>query len=506
MKTSKLYLMYLRKSRADADYSDAETLARHRRRLLDLCETLGIKCSEIIEEVGSADSIAARPGMLRLLSLIESGNYEAVVCVDMDRLSRGSGADQALLINTLKYSETKVITPFKTYDFANDSDETFAEFNLFFAKNEYRAIKRRMQQGRADAAREGKWISGINAPYGYEPYKLKGQKGYSLQIVPNRAQVVQMIFDLYTEQNMGTKAIAAHLNKNGFLNQFEKPWSACHIYKILKDPVYIGKIRFQKYKKVTKIVNGLQVVSNVRNPAPNVYDGLHEPIISEEQFKKVQQVKETHHIPHTTAKRLHQNPFAGIMRCANCGKMLALRSPDKKGKRSLYCTTPGCNTRQAYLEDIEEAVLYALGEWLNNYTFAPVTHDAGRGREETLRAITLLNEDLTADKTRLKRVYQFFEDGIYTAEEFRSRANDLNQKIETLRGQILKAEEEVKLIDAREKARAEWRPQVQTIIEVYNNQPTAADKNRLLKMVVDHITYTKTGSEFELDVFPLLPQ
>ena len=56
-------------------------------------------------------------------------------------------------MQTIAYSGTKIITPYKTYDPADPSDEEFFELKLFFARREYAQIKRRMQTGRGNAER-----------------------------------------------------------------------------------------------------------------------------------------------------------------------------------------------------------------------------------------------------------------------------------------------------------------------------------------------------------------
>ena len=93
--------MYLRKSRMDTDFDDVsveETLNRHRRILDAFCKERRLNVVEILEEVVSGESLSARPKMLRLLELINTGMYAGVVCVDIERLSRGS----AEMISSIK--------------------------------------------------------------------------------------------------------------------------------------------------------------------------------------------------------------------------------------------------------------------------------------------------------------------------------------------------------------------------------------------------------------------
>ena len=511
MKTTTKYIMYLRKSRADADYGDKETLARHRQRLMELCAYKGITDYEVIEEVGSADSIASRPGMMQLLSLVETGQYEAVICIDMDRLSRGNGADQALLINTLKYSGTKVITPLKEYDFENDSDETFAEFSLFFAKNEYRTIKRRMMQGRIDAVKEGKYCSS-NPPYGYQTYKLKGKKGFSLEIVPEEAEIVKQVFYFYAEKEMSSLQIARWLNAKGIAKRNGRPWKSQNISKMLGNPTYIGKIRFQNRKKIMLMQNGIATPSTPRNPEPLICDGMHEAIIDEELFKKVQEIKKTRHYPRVAKGKETRNPFIGILKCKKCGRSMVLRSPDHTGGFGLFCPTEGCQTVGTYLRYVEESVIESLGEWLKGYEVQSVPHQNEQKSTEIEQGINSLAEEIKTKESRLKRIYTAYEDGAYTLAEFKERTSDTKQELERLGSLLEDLKAKLQSCKEAEEAKKNLRPTVKTIVEHYYDLPDALEKNRFLSAVIDHIDYSKgkrgnlKGDTFTLDIYPKIPQ
>ena len=85
------YLMYLRKSRMDTDYENIsvkETLSRHRTILENFCKAKKLHVAEVLEEVVSGESLYARPEMMRLLDMINTGMYAGVVCMDIERLSR----------------------------------------------------------------------------------------------------------------------------------------------------------------------------------------------------------------------------------------------------------------------------------------------------------------------------------------------------------------------------------------------------------------------------------
>ena len=143
--------IYLRKSRADEELEkkeDVDTLARHRSTLLEVAKKQDLNIVEIKEEVVSGDSIAKRPKMIQLLEEVEQNTYDAVLCMDIDRLGRGDMQDQGRIINTFKKTNTLIITPDKTYNLNNDLDEEMTEFKTFFARRELKVITKRMQRGR----------------------------------------------------------------------------------------------------------------------------------------------------------------------------------------------------------------------------------------------------------------------------------------------------------------------------------------------------------------------
>ena len=191
--------IYLRKSRADREAEargEGETLARHERILLDLAKKRGYNVGAIYKEIVSGETISARPVMQQVLREVESGMWDGVLVVEVERLARGDTIDQGVVARAFRYSETLIITPLKTYDPNNEYDEEYFEFGLFMSRREYKTIRRRLTAGRESSAKEGKYC-GSKPPYGYSRVKLVGEKGWTLQPVPDQAEIVKLIFNLY---------------------------------------------------------------------------------------------------------------------------------------------------------------------------------------------------------------------------------------------------------------------------------------------------------------------
>ena len=291
-----LYLMNLRKSRMDTDYENVsvkETLSRHRTILENFCKAKKLHVAEVLEEVVSGESLYARPEMMRLLDMINTGMYAGVVCMDIERLSRGSSLESGHIMQVLQVNSCKIITPGKTYDLQNDSDEQFTDMKFMFSRYELKTINKRLVRGRNQSASEGKFM-GSMAPYGYRAFKLPGEKGNSLCIEPEEAKVVQMIFEMYGKQGIGYNTIAYQLNQMHIPSRIGE-WGQTSIANIINNEVYLGKIRWRREPVKRVVKDGMLAKKRILNDDYELYEGRHEPIITEEQWNmaKAAQKRET---------------------------------------------------------------------------------------------------------------------------------------------------------------------------------------------------------------------
>jgi hypothetical protein len=103
-----------------------------------------------------------------------------------------------------------------------------------------------------------------------------------------------MIFNWYGNENMSTSQIANKLNELKIPSPSGKLWSReGNLLEMLSHPVYIGKIRWGYKRKVTSVENQ-EIVTSLRKSKKEdviITEGLHEAIIDEELFYRVQQIK-----------------------------------------------------------------------------------------------------------------------------------------------------------------------------------------------------------------------
>lgn len=120
---------------------------------------------------------------------------------------------------------------------------------------------------------------GSMAPYGYRTYKLPGVKGNSLLIEPQEAEIVRLIFDMYGKQGIGYNTIAYRLNEMHIPSR-TGTWGQTSVSNIINNEVYLGKIRWRKEPVKRVVKDGMLAKKRVCNDNYELYDGLHEPIIT----------------------------------------------------------------------------------------------------------------------------------------------------------------------------------------------------------------------------------
>lgn len=489
------YSMYLRKSRSDEQAEargEGDVLARHRRTLTDLAERNGAIIGQVYEEVGSADSIAARSEMQKLLLDVVAGKWTGVYVMDIDRLSRGDAGDQATVMRAFQSSGTIIRTPGKDYDFTQAADEDFGEQKLFFAHWEHKTIKRRLYRGRERSAEDGCYI-GCRIPYGYSKVPAHGKEGPTLAVIPDQAEAVVDIFQMYAD-GLSSHKIADELNARGIKPNYSDYWTPSTIRNILKNPIYIGLISWGK--RVTRpTLDGGQ--KRVINPKAILAQGKHEAIVPEPLWDAVQARLRSNIKPTTRKGNELANPLAGLVRCARCGYTMQRCAGTRynNGKQTmspdmLRCHNRQCDQIRTRIDVVEEMILEQLDQAFD-VAGREVTPEQNKRNQERQKAAKLLQDQIKQAEAQETRQKELLELGVYSVEDFLARRKVTSERLLELRGRLAEIEEP----DAYEERLAEVRrlvPPSQTISEAYRRAPDAAIKNELLQSLLECVKYDKT--------------
>lgn len=513
------YLMYLRKSRTDMDAEargEGETLARHRTFLTDFARRRGLFIGAVYIEIVSGETITSRPKMQQLLKEVEQGIWEGVIVMEPERLARSETIDQGIVAQAFKLSNTKIVTPERTYDPKSEADEEYFEFGIN-RRDDGKAMNARLQNGRLASVKEGKFV-GSKPPYGYKKVRLPHGKGFTLEPIPEEAKVVELIYALYLNGENGERYGGSKICRK--LNQLQvQPakgdiWVNASVYDILKNPVYAGKIRWNWRPSI----QGDSSKSRPRNNDDScvLVDGLHKAIIEPSVFETVQERMQHQPVTRVRGDKSIQNPLSGLVVCQKCGRKLTRRP---KGTRQAYdvlmCAVPECSNVSSKLETVESKLLEAIRSWVFEQnqewenkckTLLQLIHE----KEETLEEI---NRELEETKKQLDNLHNLLERGVYNDATFRERSLVLNERLAAMKKTQTECKSSLNEYRSAQLLHNFTVPKMELLLNSYNELESPQEKNNRLKEVLEKVTYEKSQGgrwhnpeDFTLVVYPRVPE
>ena len=412
------YCAYLRKSRADEVREKVEggydALTHHRQTLEGLASRMGVQIERwYCDGIRSGDSIESRPEMGELLEAVGHGEWDGVLCMEVERLTRGDMVDQGTVGRAFTESGTLIVTPLKVYDPQSEADMEYFEFGLFMSRREYKAINKRLVAGRAASAREGQFI-GAWAPYGYDKVDVDGMH----TLAPNSdAPYVVLAFERFA-QGDSPGEIAAMLDSMGASPLRSAKWNRNSVRNMLRNPVYNGKVLWNSTKQVKYRENGRTRTRTTANPDAILVDGLHPALIDDELWEAACSRVSSSPVRGTYQSRNH---YGRILVCAECGRALTLtRNPGKSPLLTHLRGDDGCTVKGCRLSVMDEMVSGALEEIAEDVEYGGQRPD--RRREAYEKSISDARSAIDANFDRMER-------NVISEEDFVRRRAVLEQRI-----------------------------------------------------------------------------
>lgn len=481
-----MYLMYLRKSRQDdPNETVEEVLAKHETRLQEYAQrALGgtIPEENIYREVVSGESIEDREEIQKVLARIESPDIRGVLVVDPQRLSRGDLEDCGRLINDLRYSSTKVVTPTMSFDLSDKPQRRYFQDELLRGRDYLEYVKDTLRLGRESAARRGCYIS-ATPPYGYN--RIKIGKDWTLE--PNEdADTVRLIFEWYVNEGLSLGALARRLDEYGYQAPKGEGWSRWSLRPMLKNVHYIGKVRYNKLQKVTLMEGGARVQKMQLRPEEEVIivEGKQPAIVSDELFAAAQVRLKNN--PRMWDEDKLVNVLASVLVCAKCGKALIIRSSKKARDRYMCPNRPQC-TKSALAEDVLNAVTVALEQAELPKLRAKLENGEGDAAAIQKKRLAKLAKQMEEYREQEDEQYDLLETKKYTQAVFDRRNAALRKKMEACEAEMRQARAAMpKNVDFSERIVS-----LENAIDALRD-PDMSNKetNRTIRTIVDRIEYS----------------
>jgi site-specific DNA recombinase len=273
---------------------------------------------EHYDDAAYSGATVERPALQRLLAHVVAGKIDTVVIYKIDRFSR-SLIDFTKLIATLEAHDVSLVSVTQQFNTTTSMGRLTLNILLSFAQFEREVTAERIRDKMGAARRRGKYIGGI-PPLGYDVDRDRKR----LVVNPEEASLVHYIFRRFLQIG-STVALVRELNDRGHLTKTwtkkngevrpGKPWQKGLIYKLLHNPIYIGRVRHKD----------------------ETYPGEHEAIIERSLWDQIQAtVEQNHRRRANQARATTPAPLKGLIRCGHCDATMGVTFTRKSNKTYRY--------------------------------------------------------------------------------------------------------------------------------------------------------------------------
>jgi len=320
-------------SQAEVEFNSCQAQEEKIKSFINSQENLFV--FKVYSDAGFTGANLERPALQGMLRVIQENKINMVIVYKIDRLTR-SPKDFYALMEIFEQYKVDFISITERFDTSTPSGRLLRNIMLTFAQFERELTSERTKDKLLERANKGMWNGG-SLPFGY--------KVVDKRLVPDeqKAQKLTEIFALFA--STGSLAeVYKTLKRKQVFNDKNLPFSKAHLQSILKNPVYIGRFRY----------------------SGKIFQGMHQPLISEELFNHVQQFFRDK----TRKLRLYKDyALGGLVNCAECGSKMTPSHTNKGNMRRYYyyrCTKTfkqdwrACSTRQVNADRLESFVINNL--------------------------------------------------------------------------------------------------------------------------------------------------
>lgn len=197
----------------------------------------------VFEDEGFSGGNLNRPDFKRMMEDMKKHKFRSIIVYRLDRISRNIG-DFAGLINELSHLNVDFISIKEQFDTASPMGRAMMYIASVFSQLERETIAERIRDNMHELAKTGRWLGGTTPTgYGSEAMKSitvdgKAKKACKLVLIPEEADVVRMIYDLFMETDSLTET-EARMIERGIKTKNGRDFTRFSIKTILKNPVYM---------------------------------------------------------------------------------------------------------------------------------------------------------------------------------------------------------------------------------------------------------------------------
>ena len=262
-------------------------------------------------DAGESGRSLDRPGIRDLQAAVEQGVCDVVVVHELSRLSR-SVFDTFAFFEVLGQQDVGFASVKEPqFDLSTPTGRLLMTFIAAINQYYLDMLRLHTKKSKRQRARQGLYNASVT-PYGY---RHTGGPRTPPIIDEPEAEVIRLAFERYATGRYSYQTIADLLNDHGYRTRRGHRFSKDTIGDMIRNIFYAGKVAYKEGE---------------RGDVGEVYDGLHEAIISESIWKATVSVRQRHrHASQDFQPRSRVYLISRIVRCHICGRRLRAQGSAK---------------------------------------------------------------------------------------------------------------------------------------------------------------------------------
>ena len=262
-----------------------------------------VECFEGEHESAKSDSNRKRFQKMLKFVKEKKNRIDAVIVYSTNRFSR-TGTESFSIVDELKKRGITVFSATSTYDARTPDGEMVQGLELVQARHDNAVKSRAVRDNGALALRKGRWITQV--PRGYDMKTTRAEQSIT---VNKDGLLIRRAFQMKADENLSNEEIRERMAAMG-LDLDKRRWS-----EIFRNIFYAGYFSHP-------FLEG------------EIIKGPHEPLVSLDTFKKVNDIVEkTHTRGYEVKMDKHYAPLLGIAKCPVCGRNMSASLSTKMRKK-----------------------------------------------------------------------------------------------------------------------------------------------------------------------------
>ncbi len=457
--------IYIRLSKEDNDKGNKESESiQNQRMILDnyAANQGWLIYDRYIDEDWSG-SDRGRPEFHRLINDAEAGKFNIVLVKTQSRFARDSKYIEDYIHNLFMEKGIRFVSLIDNIDTSKIGSKLNSRVHAIFDEEQLDLLSSNIRRSFEEKSKQGQFF-GSMPPYGY---KKDPQDKNHLIIDSEAAKVVRTIFEM-TAAGYTYLEIAQYLNTRGYLipSKYKKyqgykvdgmydrhmklgKWTRDMVRTFLTNEVYTGTIINHKSTVVnfrTKKKRNLPKEFHIK--AKN----MHEAIINEELWNKVQEIRKTRR-KSGNCKNGKKHPLSSKVFCEQCGsKMYKCKSGGIEYFRCYKATsTNECdNNKRIRLDSLERIIIDTINETLSMYINdeylsenVTVTNRLDNELSDCIKRKNELEKALENNRQNLKNLLKAYTDNIVERAIYEEAQNDYLREKKEYQKRIAAIEAEI---------------------------------------------------------------